>query len=86
MAFHGGLLGVVVALWLYARKINTDFIRLMDFIAPMIPIGLGLGRLGNFINQEFIHFRKYFSSSLFISINIRSLHKIKSKRQLFIIK
>ncbi len=52
MSFHGGLLGVIAAVWLYARKINKPFVSLMDFSAPMVPIGLGLGRLGNFINQE----------------------------------
>ena len=52
MSFHGGLLGVMAAMWLYARKIQRDFMSVMDFVAPLAPIGLGLGRLGNFINQE----------------------------------
>ncbi len=52
MSFHGGLLGVLVAIWLYGRKINQPFLALGDFVAPMVPIGLGLGRLGNFIGQE----------------------------------
>ena len=49
---HGGLLGVVVAIALYARRINVSVFALWDFIAPLAPIGLGLGRLGNFIGQE----------------------------------
>ena len=52
MSFHGGFLGVVVAMWLYSRKIGQSFLRLGDFIAPVAPIGLGAGRVGNFINGE----------------------------------
>src|SRR5690606_19390422 len=52
MSFHGGMLGVLVAVWLYARKIDRSFLTLADFIAPLTPIGLGAGRLGNFINGE----------------------------------
>lgn len=52
MSFHGGLLGVVVAIWLYQRKYHWGFLRLCDFIAPLVPLGLGFGRLGNFINAE----------------------------------
>lgn len=52
MSFHGGLIGVVVAMKLYANKIHRSFIDVMDFTAPLVPIGLGLGRLGNFIGGE----------------------------------
>jgi phosphatidylglycerol:prolipoprotein diacylglycerol transferase len=52
MSFHGGFVGVLVAMWLYARKLDTRFFRLTDFIAPLVPIGLGAGRIGNFINGE----------------------------------
>jgi len=52
MSFHGGLLGVLLAMWYYARKTKRTFFTVADFVAPWTPIGLGLGRLGNFINQE----------------------------------
>ena len=52
MSFHGGLLGVIVAMALYQRKQGWGFLRLADFVAPLVPLGLGLGRIGNFINGE----------------------------------
>lgn len=52
MSFHGGLLGVVIGSWLFVRKTGVDFFRLMDFVAPLVPLGLGAGRIGNFINGE----------------------------------
>lgn len=52
MSFHGGLLGVLLAMALYARKIQVPYFSLTDFIAPLVPLGLGFGRLGNFIGQE----------------------------------
>ncbi|MBU3825338.1 MAG: prolipoprotein diacylglyceryl transferase [Candidatus Oceanisphaera merdipullorum] len=52
MSFHGGLIGVITALWLFARKHKKTFFAVSDFIAPLIPFGLGAGRIGNFINGE----------------------------------
>jgi phosphatidylglycerol:prolipoprotein diacylglycerol transferase len=52
MAFHGGLIGVIVALAFYAHKIKKNLVDLTDFVAPVVPIGLGAGRIGNFINSE----------------------------------
>ena len=52
MSFHGGFLGVLVAMCLYGRKVGTHPMDLLDFIAPVVPIGLGTGRVGNFIGQE----------------------------------
>ena len=52
MSFHGGFLGVLGAMWLYARRLGRGFFQLTDFIAPLVPIGLGAGRIGNFINGE----------------------------------
>ena len=50
MAFHGGLLGVLVAMAVFARQRDIDWGRLM-VVAPLTPVGLALGRLGNFIGQ-----------------------------------
>ena len=52
MAFHGGLLGVVGAMALFAYKRNRPFLEVMDLIAPCVPTGLAAGRIGNFINGE----------------------------------
>jgi len=52
MSFHGGLLGVVLSLWLFARRRQYRFLELGDLIAPLVPLGLAAGRLGNFINGE----------------------------------
>ncbi len=52
MAFHGGLLGVLLAVALFSRKQGQHFFASTDFLAPLVPIGLGFGRLGNFINGE----------------------------------
>ncbi len=51
-SFHGGFLGVLIAIAIYAKLYNRTFLDVSDFIAPVIPIGLGFGRLGNFINGE----------------------------------
>jgi len=52
MSFHGGLLGVLGAMWLFARNNNKQFLVVGDFVAPLCAVGLGAGRVGNFINQE----------------------------------
>ena len=52
MSFHGGFLGVVVAMWLFGRKHNINILKLMDTVAPLVPLGLASGRIGNFINGE----------------------------------
>jgi phosphatidylglycerol:prolipoprotein diacylglycerol transferase len=53
MSFHGGLLGIIIALYLFAKKIDgIDFIAVLDFAATLAPLGLAAGRVGNFINGE----------------------------------
>jgi phosphatidylglycerol---prolipoprotein diacylglyceryl transferase len=52
MSFHGGLIGVLLGAWLFSYKIKKPFLAITDFVAPLVPIGLAAGRLGNFINGE----------------------------------
>ena len=52
MSFHGGLLGGLVALWYYSRTINQTYGESLDFLAPVVPVGLFFGRIANFINGE----------------------------------
>jgi phosphatidylglycerol---prolipoprotein diacylglyceryl transferase len=52
MAFHGGLLGVIVAMALFARSRKRSFLNVMDVVAPCVPTGYASGRVGNFINGE----------------------------------
>lgn len=52
MSFHGGFLGVMLAFYFYSRRINRNYFDVLDFIAPLAPFGLGVGRLGNFIGGE----------------------------------
>ena len=52
MSFHGGLLGVIAGVWLFARKSRRRLVDVLDFLAPLCPVGLGFGRLANFVNME----------------------------------
>ena len=52
MSFHGGFLGVIIAMWWYAHTRRQNWLAITDFIAPLAPLALGAGRLGNFINAE----------------------------------
>jgi phosphatidylglycerol---prolipoprotein diacylglyceryl transferase len=52
MSFHGGLIGVLLALWAYGRKTGRSFLQVGDFVGPLVPLGLMFGRIGNFINGE----------------------------------
>jgi phosphatidylglycerol:prolipoprotein diacylglycerol transferase len=52
MSFHGGFLGVIAAMAILARKFKLKWLAVTDFIAPLVPLGLGAGRIGNFINAE----------------------------------
>jgi len=52
MSFHGGFLGVLVAMFCFTKKHPQPWLKIMDFVAPLVPLGLGAGRMGNFINGE----------------------------------
>ena len=52
MSFHGGMLGVIAAVAIYAKRHKMSFLDLIDYVVPFVPLGLGFGRLGNFINGE----------------------------------
>lgn len=52
MSFHGGFLGVLLAMTLWTRKHGFAWLNIMDFVAPLVPLGLAAGRVGNFINGE----------------------------------
>lgn len=52
MAFHGGFLGVIIAAWIYTKREHLSFLSFLDLLSCLTPIGLFLGRLANFINQE----------------------------------
>ena len=54
MSFHGGFLGVLIALWFYAQRRRKPWLDVTDFVAPLVPLGLAAGRLGNFINGELV--------------------------------
>jgi phosphatidylglycerol:prolipoprotein diacylglycerol transferase len=52
MSFHGGFLGVLIAMYIWGRKHGRHLMDIMDFIAPLVPLGYAAGRIGNFINAE----------------------------------
>ncbi len=52
MSFHGGLIGVIIAMFYFAYRSKRPFFMVSDFLAPLVPFGLGAGRIGNFINGE----------------------------------
>ncbi len=52
MSFHGGLIGVVTASWIWGRRHGRSLVEMLDFVAPLVPTGIFFGRLGNFINAE----------------------------------
>jgi phosphatidylglycerol:prolipoprotein diacylglycerol transferase len=59
MSFHGGVFGVIIAMILWSRLYRHSFLRLADAITSVLPIGLGLGRIANYLNKELLGFAPY---------------------------
>lgn len=59
MSFHGGVIGVIIAMFLFARMHKKTFLIIADHITSVLPIGLGLGRIGNYLNKELLGFSPY---------------------------
>jgi phosphatidylglycerol---prolipoprotein diacylglyceryl transferase len=54
MSFHGGLIGLIVSLFFFSHKVKLSFLSMLDFVSPLAPLGIALGRIGNFINAELL--------------------------------
>ena len=72
MSFHGGLLGVMLAMAIFGRSLGRNMLEVTDFVAPLVPIGLGAGRIGNFINGEL--WGKETTVPWSFNVNGRALH------------
>ncbi|MDD2871323.1 MAG: prolipoprotein diacylglyceryl transferase [Candidatus Gracilibacteria bacterium] len=70
MSFHGGVLGVLLAMYLFSRKYKLSFLVLADQITLILPIGLGLGRIGNYLNKELLGYSPY---NGFLSVDVNGV-------------
>ena len=52
MSFHGGLIGTIIAIYIYTKKYQYKFWKLIDVLAVIVPVAIGMGRIGNWINKE----------------------------------
>jgi len=77
MSFHGGLLGVTLAMWLFSRRMRIGLFGVADFVAPLVAIGLLAGRIGNFINGEL--WGKVTDSPLGMWVYDATLHRLVQK-------
>lgn len=59
MSFHGGFLWVVLSVILFSRKYHTNFWKIIDELAVIVPVGIGLGRIGNYLNKELLWYAHY---------------------------
>ncbi|MDQ7009038.1 MAG: prolipoprotein diacylglyceryl transferase [Candidatus Gracilibacteria bacterium] len=60
MSFHGGIIGVTIAMILFSKRQKISFYKLADQVSLVVPIGLGLGRIGNYLNKELLGFGEYY--------------------------
>ncbi|MCD5380665.1 prolipoprotein diacylglyceryl transferase [Candidatus Gracilibacteria bacterium] len=60
MSFHGGVIGVVIAMWLFSKKHKINYYSLADQVTAILPLGIGFGRIGNYLNKELLGFGEYF--------------------------
>lgn len=59
MSFHGGVIGVLLAMWYVARAERVSYLKIADAVTSVLPIGLGLGRVANFLNNELFGYAPY---------------------------
>ncbi|WP_028456381.1 prolipoprotein diacylglyceryl transferase [Chitinilyticum litopenaei] len=85
MAFHGGFIGVLLAMWLFAKKTSRRFFAVTDFIAPLVPLGLAAGRMGNFLNGELwgrVTAPEHFWAMIFPQARNADLHAVNAHPEL----
>lgn len=70
MSFHGGVIGVIIAMFVYSRVHKKQFLIIADTVTSILPIGLGFGRIGNYINQELLGFSPYTGPFAVIKNNV----------------
>jgi len=81
MSFHGGLIGVIIAIWSFTRKTGFDFWNIVDLFAPVVPLGYTFGRLGNFINGEL--YGRVTSASIGMYFPLAPGHSLRHPSQLY---
>jgi phosphatidylglycerol---prolipoprotein diacylglyceryl transferase len=81
MSYHGGIIGTVIALWIYSRSRKKDFFETFDLFIPSIPLGYTFGRIGNFINGEL--YGRVTSSAVGMYFPMAPTHELRHPSQLY---